>query len=151
MGLVERERKSKRQHNGYARNVGINSKHRMMNEKQWMKLMEIGGVLGCHQMPERSFFVKGFQFPVCARCTGVIISTIMATIYFFKKRLPIWICLVMSSVMLWDWGMQYLKIRESTNSRRLITGLIGGFGYSTLHLYFYSHIYDKLKKIIKDI
>ncbi|MBQ3473297.1 MAG: DUF2085 domain-containing protein, partial [Methanobrevibacter sp.] len=24
----------------------------------------------CHRMHERSFFIKGHQFPVCARCTG---------------------------------------------------------------------------------
>ena len=121
-----------------------------MNDKQWIRLMEIGERLGCHQMPERSFFIKGFQFPVCARCTGVILSAIIATIIFFKKRLPIGLCLSMSSVMLLDWGMQYLKIKESTNSRRLITGLIGGFGYSTLHLYFYSFVYKKIKELIKN-
>lgn len=121
----------------------------MINDKQWIKLMEIGDTLGCHQMPERSFFIKGFQFPVCARCTGVIISAIIATILFVKKKLPIGICIAMSSVMLLDWGIQYLKIKESTNARRLITGLIGGFGYSTLHLYFYYFIYKKLRELIR--
>ena len=121
-----------------------------MNDKQWIRLMELGEMLGCHQMPERSFFIKGFQFPVCARCIGVILSAIIATIIFFKKRLPIGLCLSMSCVMLLDWGMQYLKIKESTNSRRLITGLIGGFGYSTLHLYFYSFVYKKIKELIKN-
>ncbi len=123
----------------------------MISDKQWIKLMELGSALGCHQMPERSFFVKGFQFPVCARCTGVILSAIIATILFFKKRLPIWVCIAMSGVMLLDWGMQYLEIRESTNRRRFITGLIGGFGYSTLHLHFYRYIYEKLKNLIKDL
>jgi len=28
-----------------------------------------------------------------------------------------------------DWGIQYLGLRESTNTRRLLTGLIGGAGY----------------------
>lgn len=122
----------------------------MFQDKYWMKCMEIGGALGCHQMPERSFFIKDFQFPVCARCTGVMISAVIATIVFLKKRLPIWICISMSSVMLFDWGIQYLNIKESTNSRRLITGLIGGFGYSTLHLHFYYFIYRKLKELIKN-
>lgn len=120
----------------------------MITDKQWIKLMEIGNMLGCHQMPERSFFVKGFQFPVCARCTGVIISTFIAILVFCKKRLPISICFAMSYVMLFDWGIQYLDIKESTNKRRLITGLIGGFGYSTLHLYFYCFIFQKIKNFI---
>jgi len=32
------------------------------------------GSLICHQLPERSFFVDGYQFPVCARCTGLYLS-----------------------------------------------------------------------------
>ena len=32
-----------------------------------------GGLI-CHQRPERSFFFDGFQFPVCARCTGLYVS-----------------------------------------------------------------------------
>ena len=45
-----------------------------MNKKdeKWVSLMEYGHKIGCHQMPERSFFYKEYQFPVCARCTGVI-------------------------------------------------------------------------------
>lgn len=104
--------------------------------------MEVGKKLGCHQMPERSFFYKGYQFPVCARCTGVIISAIFALIIFIKCKLPIKVCVMMSSVMLIDWSLQYYGIRESTNERRLLTGLIGGFGYSTLHFYFYKYILD---------
>lgn len=47
----------------------------------------------------------------------------------------------MSSVMLADWLIQYLKIRQSTNLRRLITGFIGGFGWTYIHLYFYQFIF----------
>ena len=28
----------------------------------------------CHQKPERSFFYKEKQFPVCSRCTGIVIG-----------------------------------------------------------------------------
>lgn len=34
----------------------------------------LGNNSGCHQLAERSFFYKGYQFPVCARCTGVTIG-----------------------------------------------------------------------------
>lgn len=112
--------------------------------KLWIKSMEIGSYLGCHQMPERSFFINDYQFPICARCTGVIISSIIACIVFVKNILPISICVAMASIMLIDWGLQYLEIKKSTNRRRLITGLIGGFGYSTLHLYLYSFIFKRI-------
>lgn len=119
-----------------------------MDDKIWIEMMEIGRKLGCHQMPERSFFYKGYQFPVCARCTGVIISSFVALTIFLKKKLPIKICIGMSSIMLIDWLVQYFGIRESNNKRRLITGFIGGLGYSTLHLYFYKYIFHlfRLKK-----
>lgn len=122
----------------------------MMTDKQWIKLMNAGEKLGCHQMPERSFFIKGYQFPVCARCTGVIISSILAILIFCKRRMPIKVCVAMSSVMLCDWGIQYLEIKESTNARRLITGLIGGLGYATLHLHFYRYVYVNIKELFKN-
>jgi uncharacterized membrane protein len=37
-------------------------------------IFAIGSVL-CHQRPDRSFFWDGHQFPVCARCTGIYLST----------------------------------------------------------------------------
>ncbi len=123
----------------------------MTNNKLWIKLMKIGEILGCHQMPERSFFLKGYQFPVCARCTGVIISAVIAAIVFIIKKLPVGVCIALSSVMLVDWGLQYCKIKQSTNTRRLITGLIGGFGYSTLHLYFYYFLFQQIKELISTI
>ena len=36
-------------------------------------IFAIGGVV-CHQRPDRSFFIDGHQFPVCARCTGLYLS-----------------------------------------------------------------------------
>lgn len=113
--------------------------------------MEAGERLGCHQMPERSFFYKNYQFPVCARCTGVIVSSVLAVIIFMKKRIPVKICLGMSGVMFMDWLFQYMGIRESNNKRRLLTGLIGGLGYSTLHLYMYKFLFDKLRNFEKSI
>ena len=108
--------------------------------------MEIGSKLGCHQIPQRSFFYKGYQFPVCARCTGVIISSFIAIIVFLKKKLPIKVCAAMSGIMLVDWLIQYFGIQESNNKRRLITGLIGGLGYSTLHLYLYRFVFHLLRR-----
>ena len=40
----------------------------------------------------------------------------------------------MAGIMLTDWSLQYFGIKESTNSRRFVTGLIGGFGLNTLKL-----------------
>lgn len=106
----------------------------MSRDELWIKCMEFGKILGCHQMPERSFFIKGYQFPVCARCTGVIISYFLALILFKKYKVPWQLCIIMAGVMLTDWSLQYFGIKESTNSRRFVTGLIGVFGLNTLKL-----------------
>ena len=37
-------------------------------------IFAVGSVI-CHQRPDRSFFVDGHQLPVCARCTGLYLSS----------------------------------------------------------------------------
>ncbi len=114
----------------------------MMTEKRWIKIMKLGAYSGCHQLAERSFFYKKYQLPICARCTGVIIAAGFAMPLFFFFKLNIYLAFLLSSVMLIDWGLQYLNILQSTNIRRLITGLIGGFGWATVHMYFYMFVYQ---------
>ena len=38
------------------------------------------GSLICHQIPGRSFYWAGQQFPVCARCTGLYVSGALGVI-----------------------------------------------------------------------
>lgn len=114
----------------------------------WFRCMKFGQILGCHQIPERSFFYKEFQFPVCARCTGVIISAIIAIPLFFFYKLDIRIAVLMSFIMFLDWFIQFLKIKQSTNIRRFITGIIGGFGWTYIHLYVYLAIYTFITSVL---
>ena len=44
------------------------------------------GSLICHQIPERSFFWAGQQFPVCARCTGLYVSGTLVLIAWIAIR-----------------------------------------------------------------
>jgi len=95
----------------------------------------IGNNSGCHQMPERSFFYHGKQFPVCARCTGVFIGQILAIIFSILKftvKIPVSIFLI--SIMGLDWFIQEIKIKPSTNIRRLLTGICGGFGVFSIYI-----------------
>lgn len=95
-------------------------------DKLWEKAMIVGAKSGCHQIPERSFFLGSYQFPVCARCTGVLIGHIMS-IFCIKKKLPVMCIFSMCLTTLADWTAQALG-RESNNKRRLVTGILGGFG-----------------------
>ncbi|MGN0244234.1 MAG: DUF2085 domain-containing protein [Lachnospiraceae bacterium] len=97
------------------------------NIDKWEKCMRIGRWSGCHQMPERSFFFKKYQFPVCARCTGVLLGYILGLItcpVLCSFVIPIFCCLVMFI----DWFVQYKQWKMSTNVRRFITGILGGYG-----------------------
>lgn len=94
----------------------------------------LGNYSGCHQMPERSFFYKGKQFPVCARCTGVFFGQLTAVLLVLsQKLLPVKWAAVFLAAMGVDWGIQETGIKESTNIRRLITGFLGGFGLFSLY------------------
>ena len=94
----------------------------------WLKAMKVGEIWGCHQRADRSFFVKGWQFPLCARCTGVVIGQTVGTFVALKRKFPLKTAFAGCYAMLFDWTLQYLKIKESTNKRRFLTGIAGGFG-----------------------
>lgn len=89
----------------------------------WIKLMKYGEKLGCHQMPERSFFISGYQCPVCARCSGAMVSEVVAIICILVGfKIQLWISLILIAIMGFDWLIQYLKIIKSNNFNRFITG-----------------------------
>lgn len=85
--------------------------------------------VSCHRDPKRSFFYKGKQFPLCARCTGIYIGYLSVFLMAFKL---IEISLLMSFVFIVpavvDGTVQYYTRYESNNLIRLITGFIGGVG-----------------------
>ena len=87
---------------------------------------------GCHQRPERSFFVRGYQMPVCARCEGELIGILVALIAIWFVRPVWWLMALIMVPMIVDGLIQALTKYESNNWRRLITGLLFGFGITML-------------------
>jgi len=95
--------------------------------KTWAFFMRLGNRCGCHQREDRSFKVKGWQFPICSRCTGILIGQILGLIlYICKIRIPLHIDIIFLIIMFLDWYIQYKNIKESTNFRRVITGTLAG-------------------------
>ena len=95
--------------------------------KTWAFFMRLGNRCGCHQREDRSFHIKGWQFPICSRCTGILVGQLLGiVIYIFQFRIPIYISCIFLFIMFLDWYIQYKKIRESTNIRRFITGTLAG-------------------------
>ena len=95
--------------------------------KIWAFFMRLGNRCGCHQREDRSFFIHNFQFPICSRCTGILLGQIIAIIlYILKIQIPTYIGIIFLLIMFLDWYIQYKKIKESTNLRRLLTGTLAG-------------------------
>jgi Predicted membrane protein len=114
------------------------------------QLRILGNQSGCHQLPERSFFINGKQFPVCARCTGVTIGQASAILYFLlTKKVSLKFALISLSIMGIDWGTQAIGLKSSTNLRRLLTGICGGFGIIMTYIYFLKKVIYLLKSVLK--
>ena len=87
-------------------------------------------------MEERSFHFKGYQFPVCARCTGVFVGEIIAIILLLLGiKINIFVSITLFLIMGFDWFIQYIKLLQSTNIRRLITGTLAGIGLTFIYYY----------------
>lgn len=87
----------------------------------------------CHRKPERSFFIKGHQFPVCARCTGFYISILLYTVYAYYFPITYTNEYVLFGILLCipaflDGTTQLFEFRESNNNLRFLTGILGGIG-----------------------
>lgn len=108
----------------------------MDGNKFYKKCMRVGRMTGCHQLPQRSFFYHGKQFPVCARCTGVFLGEGIGILLFRIGEIPIALAVLFCVVMLSDWMIQYKTGRESTNTRRFITGLLCGYAFANFLLKF---------------
>lgn len=84
---------------------------------------------GCHQMATRSFFFKGFQFPLCARCTGILVGEIVACLLLLCNiHIDVFIAVLLICPTVLDGMIQLLGKYESTNFKRLFSGLIAGIG-----------------------
>ena len=96
-------------------------------------------IYGCHCLDERSFHFKGKKFPICARCTGIMVGNIIAIISLFFY-IPAWYYLALLLIPLaLDGGIQYLTKYRSNNPLRFITGILWGYAIIVLIFLFLRH------------
>lgn len=88
--------------------------------------------IGCHGNPDRCLAVGGWRSPVCARCVGLLAGYPLALTALFLLGIPGFeraaagaLLLVPAGV---DGGRQMLTAYRSTSARRLVTGVLAGFG-----------------------
>jgi len=85
-------------------------------------------VFGCHCRDDRSFHWHGKKFPICARCTGELIGIFAFLFSCFFYMPPLWSSFVLMVPLVVDGFTQRLTRYESTNPRRLVTGILFGYG-----------------------
>jgi uncharacterized membrane protein len=87
----------------------------------------------CHQIPERSFFVEGHPFAVCARCTGLYAGFTVATIAYPLVRSlrqtnappRKWLFMAAAPLAI-DFTVGFFGIWNNTHFSRLATGALLG-------------------------
>lgn len=91
-------------------------------------------VFGCHCLDRRSFHYRGRRFPLCARCTGELFGILLCLASFPFVRVGVLPSALALLPLVVDGGIQALTPYESGNGRRLVTGLLFGYGLASLFL-----------------
>ncbi|MFP7486478.1 DUF2085 domain-containing protein [Priestia filamentosa] len=95
-----------------------------------VKFLEI---VPCHRMKERSITIRGYTFPLCARCMSILIGYLFFPILLLVPSLiPLWIGVLLNIPMILDGWTQKQGYRKSNNTLRVITGLLCGLGQSII-------------------
>lgn len=95
-------------------------------------------MFGCHARADRSFFFRGKQFPICARCTGELIGMIAGIPIAIILGVPEFQYVLLLMVpMVFDGFLQLLTPYESGNIRRLLTGMVFGVAFIFFLIYFH--------------
>ena len=95
-------------------------------------------IFGCHCRSDRSFYWKGTQFPICARCTGELVGILLCPVTFPLVSWSPWIFAVLMLPMILDGVIQMLTSYESNNRRRFLTGTdetVSGLHYMDIPLW----------------
>jgi len=96
-------------------------------------LLRMLAIIPCHRMKSRSFTIKGYTFPLCARCTGILLGYLFVPVFLLPGvYIPLWIGILLNFPMIIDGWTQKKKWRMSTNWLRFITGITCGIGQSMM-------------------
>ena len=100
-------------------------------------LMAVGHRAGCHQRADRSFYWKGRKFPLCARCTGVLVGYILAGDRWFNATVGVAgiyqsqeIChRRFSGIWYWLYGDYTAVVRKKFNTEELVKDVLSKLRY----------------------
>lgn len=102
---------------------------------------------GCHANPSRSFFWRGKQFPICARCTGELVGIILGIpIFIVWGYFSVLTCFFLMIPLIVDGTLQLKTKWVSNNMLRLFTGIL--FGIALFSIFVYVHIFTVKMAVI---
>lgn len=98
---------------------------------QWRYLFR----LFCHGIPSRCLTLWNVPMPICARCTaiyggalaGIVLLRILPAM---SERAARFVMYAAATPLGIDGLTQLTSLRESTNTLRIVTGVIGGIGFT---------------------
>jgi uncharacterized membrane protein len=88
----------------------------------------------CHQIPERSFYIDGHPFAVCARCTGIYFGFAAGVLFYPLARSlrrgnasprRKWLLIALAPTLL-DFTLGIFHLWENTHLSRFLTGALLG-------------------------
>jgi len=87
----------------------------------------------CHQLPERSYFIKGHPFAVCARCTGIYAGFAGASVLYplvrslrnIQPPARKWLFLAAAPLAI-DFAIEFTGLWHNSHTSRLLTGSLLG-------------------------
>lgn len=87
----------------------------------------------CHQRPDRSFFIDGYKFGVCSRCTGIyfgfaftlLVYPLVRSLRTVTTPARKWLLLAALPLAI-DFSLTFFGVWENTHTSRLLTGLLLG-------------------------
>ena len=83
----------------------------------------LGLALFCHRRPERSFKILGHVFPVCSRCTGLVLGFVgFIGLVLLNLHVPPLFAFAFMLPLAIDGITQLIHLRESVNGLRFLTG-----------------------------
>ena len=90
----------------------------------------------CHRRPERSFFWGGYQLPLCARCSGILVGYLIGlAIGLLCGEIGLLMIFALLIPLVVDGVLQLQGYWMSSNYRRLFTGML--FGVGIMHFIFW--------------
>lgn len=96
-------------------------------------LEKVLSIVPCHRKKDRCLAIRGYIFPLCARCTGILAGYLaLPFLLIMDVQLSIVLGVLLNVPMAADGWTQKMGLRVSNNALRLVTGVLCGAGQSVL-------------------